>query len=69
MADIKTYTHVRLLEDPEPLKERFEIRVSTFIEFDDDPGRRAISRKPSKKQALERAKEIAKSERIRTSGS
>lgn len=68
MREIKTYTHVRLLEDPEPLKERYEIRTSIFIEFDDNPGRRAISKKPSKEEALAKAKEIALAERARTGG-
>ena len=55
----KPYTHVRLIEDKGPL-ERFEIRVSTFVEFDENPGRRAISGKPDKEQALQIAKELAK---------
>lgn len=65
MPNHKPYTHVRLILDDGP-KERFEIRVSTFIEFDDNAGRRAISGKPTKKQALEKAQEIARSERART---
>jgi hypothetical protein len=59
------YTHVRLIADDGP-KSRFEVRVSTFIEFDENAGRRAISGHPSRAQALERAKQIARSERVRT---
>lgn len=65
MSDQKPYTHVRLIRDDGP-RHRFEIRVSTFIEFDDNAGRRAISGKPTQAQALDQAKEIARSERIRT---
>lgn len=68
MPNHKPYTHVTLHEDPEPLKGRYEIRVSTFVEFDDDPGMRVISGRPSKAQALEQAKEIARRERARTGG-
>jgi hypothetical protein len=42
------------------------VRVSTFIEFDDNPGRRAISGHLSRAQALEQAKQIARNERVRT---
>jgi hypothetical protein len=59
------YTYVRLLADDGP-KSRFEVRVSTFIEFDDNPGRRAISGHLSRAQALEQAKQIARNERVRT---
>lgn len=65
MPDRKPYTHVRLIFHEAGI-ERYEVRVSTFIEFDENPGRRAINLKPTKKQALEQAKEIANSERIRT---
>lgn len=68
MPEIKTYTHVTLKDHSDPLIERFEIRVSTFIEYETDPGRRAVNKKPTKKRAEEIAKEIARSERIRTSG-
>lgn len=61
---VKTYTHVRLIPDDGP-KHRFEIRVSTFIEFDDDAGRRAVNLKPTRAEALEQAKEIARAERAR----
>jgi hypothetical protein len=44
--------------------DRYEIRVSTFIEYDDNPGRRAINGKPTKEQALQMAKEIARQKRI-----
>jgi hypothetical protein len=65
MPNHKPYTHVRPILD-DGIKERYEVRVSTFIEFDSDPGRRAISQKPSKEDAEAAAKEIARKERIRT---
>lgn len=67
MPDRKPYTYVRLLLDEEKLN-RYEIRTSVFIEFDDDAGRRAVNGKPTKKQALEQAQEIARRERARTGG-
>ena len=67
MRDQKPYTHVRLiLSNDGGLNQRYEIRVSTFVQFDENPGRRSITGHPSKKQAEEIAKEIARSERIRT---
>ncbi|WP_339033596.1 hypothetical protein WHZ78_17545 [Bradyrhizobium symbiodeficiens] len=61
------YTHVRLIcSDDGGLNHRYEIRVSTFVAFDVDPGRRAVTRNPTKDQAEEIAKKIAKSERDRT---
>lgn len=68
MPDRKPYTHVRLILDEGGIH-RYEIRVSTFVEFDENAGRRAVTGKPTKKQALEIAKEIARSERVRTSES
>lgn len=68
MPEIKTYTHVTLKENPDPLIERFEIRVSTFIEYETDKGRRAINKKPTREEALEQATEIARRERARTGG-
>lgn len=65
MAERKPYTHVRLILDDHKLH-RFEVRVSTFVEFDDNAGRRAVNGKPTKKQALEFAQEIARSEKVRT---
>ena len=65
MPDRQPYTHVRLILDEGGIA-RYEIRVSTFVEFDDDAGRRAVTGKPTKKQALEIAKEIARSEKART---
>lgn len=62
---IKPYTHVRLIQDDDKLH-RFEIRVSTFIEYDDNAGRRAVNGKPTKKQALEEAQRIARNEKVRT---
>lgn len=61
----KPYTHVRLIADDGP-RSRFEVRVSTFIEFDNDAGRRAISGHPTREQALEQAKEFARREQART---
>lgn len=67
--DPKPYTYVRLIcSDDGGLNQRFEVRVSTFIQFDDDPGRRAVNMKPTKAQAMEIAKEIARSELARTGG-
>lgn len=67
MPNHKPYTHVRLIQDDDGnIKQRFEVRVSTFVEFDDNAGRRAVSGLPTKKQAMEIAQEIARSERIRT---
>lgn len=68
MPDRKPYTHVRLILDEGGIA-RYEIRVSTFVEFDENAGRRAVTGKPTKEQALEIAKEIARSERVRTSES
>lgn len=67
---VKPYTHVRLIphEAEDGLMHRFEIRTSTFIEFDENPGRRAVSLKPTRAEAMEAAKEIAKAERERTGG-
>lgn len=67
MAEIKTYTHVRLIED-DSLKERFEIRVSTFIEYDENPGRRAISGKPCREEALAAARKLAREAQDRLDG-
>jgi hypothetical protein len=69
MSKHAPYTHVRLIQhDDGNLNQRFEIRVSTFIEFDDNAGRRAVTGAPTKKQALEMAQEIARRERARTGG-
>ena len=65
MPDRKPYTYVRLILDEGDALNRYEIRVSTFVEFDDNPGRRAVTGKPTKKQALEIAKEIAQRERAK----
>jgi hypothetical protein len=67
MPDRKPYTHVRLILDEGGIA-RYEIRVSTFVEFDDNAGRRAISGKPTKKQAEVIAKEIARREKARAGG-
>lgn len=64
MPERQPYTHVRLILDDGPLN-RFEIRTSIFVEFDDNHGRRAITGKPTKKQALEIAQEIARREQAR----
>ena len=68
MTDRKPYTYVRLIFDENDALNRYEIRVSTFVEFDDDAGRRAVTGKPTKEQALEIAKEIARSEKARSGG-
>ncbi|MFK4507660.1 hypothetical protein IQ17_03317 [Bradyrhizobium daqingense] len=61
------YTHVRLIcSDDGGLNHRYEIRVSTFVQFDENAGRRSISGLPSKNEAEEIAKAIARSERDRT---
>ena len=67
MPEPKPYTHVRLIccDDGE-LNYRYEIRVSTFVQFDENPGRRSITGHPSKKEAEKIAKEIARNERART---
>lgn len=65
MPESKTYTYVRLLEDKGGIA-RYEVRTSTFIEYDENPGRRAVNGKPDKKRALEIAQEIARSEKART---
>lgn len=63
----KPYTHVRLIRHCDGgLNQRFEIRVSTFVQFDDNAGRRAVTGHPTQKQAEQTAKEIARSERMRT---
>ncbi|MHB0785602.1 hypothetical protein [Bradyrhizobium sp. 5.13L] len=54
-------TIVRLI----PHEESFEVRVSTFVYFDDNPGRRSINGRPSRQDAEEQAKEIARAERAR----
>jgi hypothetical protein len=69
MIDPTPYIHVRLICcDDGDLNHRYEIRVSTFVQFDENPGRRSITGHPSKKQAEEIAKQIARSERARTGG-
>lgn len=62
LPDPKPYSYVRLYEDKGGIA-RYEVRVSTYIEFDDNAGRRAISGLPSKTQALQQAKELARSRR------
>lgn len=66
MPEQKPYTHVRLILDKSDALNRYEIRVSHYVEFDENPGRRAINKKPSKKAALEIAKEIARREKARS---
>ncbi|MCK1668684.1 hypothetical protein [Bradyrhizobium sp. 153] len=46
-----------------PHEESIEVRVSTFIYFDDDPGRRSINGRVSRDDAVEEAKRIASAER------
>jgi hypothetical protein len=62
-ATKEAYIHVRLIQDK--TRDRFEIRVSTFVEYDDNAGRRAVSGLPEKR-ALVIAQEIARSEQART---
>lgn len=52
-------TVVRLIQHDES----FEVRVSTFVYFDDVAGRRAISGRPTREKALEEATRIARQER------
>lgn len=67
IPDPKPYTHVRLiLCNDGGLNQRYEVRVSTFVQFDENPGRRSITGAPSQKAAEEIAKEIARSEQVRT---
>ncbi len=67
MPEKKPYTHVRLIcSDDGRLNQRYEIRVSTFVQFDDNPGRRSVTGAPSKAEAEEIAKEIARNERAPT---
>lgn len=69
IPDPKPYTHVRLIcEDDGNLNQRYEIRVSTFVQFDSNAGRRAVTGHPTKKQAETIAREIARRERARTGG-
>jgi hypothetical protein len=64
MPDRKPYTHVRLILEEEPLR-RYEVRVSHYVEYDDNPGRRAVTGKPTKEEALEQAREIARAEQAK----
>lgn len=64
LPDPKPYTHVRLIEDKER-GDRYEVRISTFVEFDDNASRRAITGRPTKERALEIAKEIARENRVK----
>jgi hypothetical protein len=69
MSKHKPYTYVRLIcSDDGDMNQRYEVRVSTFVQFDENAGRRAISLQPSKKQALAQAQEIARCELARTGG-
>lgn len=69
MPDPKPYTHVRLIcDDDGDLNQRYKVRVSTFVQFDDNPGRRAVTGHPSKAEAEAIARQIARSERARTGG-
>jgi hypothetical protein len=63
LPEPKPYTRVRLIEDKNR-PGRYEVRVSTYVEFDENPGRRAISGKPDKEQALKTAKAIARGRRL-----
>lgn len=67
MPERKPYTHVRLILNESDALDRYEVRVSHFVEWDESPGRRAVTGKPSKAEALEIAKEIARRERAKES--
>ena len=43
--------------------ESYEVRVSQFLYFDDNPGRRSINNRMSPKEAEEAAKALARTER------
>ena len=45
--------------------ESYEVRVSRFFYFDDNPGRRSINNRMSPKEAEEAAKALARTERHR----
>ena len=67
MQEKRPYANVRLIQhDDGNLNQRFEIRVSTFVQFDDNADRCAISGHPTKEKALELALQIARCERIKT---
>lgn len=68
MPDKKPYTYVRIKEQKTGLV-RIEVRVSTYIEYDENPGRRAISGLPSRDEAIKTAKRLAEAEIVRTGGS
>jgi len=69
IPDPKPYSIVRLLcRDDGNLNQCYEVRVSIFVQFDENPGRRDITRHPSKAQAEQIAKNIARVERDRIGG-
>jgi hypothetical protein len=47
MPDQKPYTHVRLiLSNDGHINQRYEVRVSTFVQFDDDARQARGNRRP-----------------------
>ena len=48
--------------------ESYEVRVSRFFYFDDNPGRRSINNRMSPEQAEDEAKKRARTERKRLEG-
>ena len=53
----KPYTTVQII----PHEESFEVRVSAFFYFDNDPGRRAVSGREDQETAKAKAQEFARS--------
>ena len=58
---MRTQTIVRLIKGAES----YEVRTSTFVYFDDDASRRAVSGRPTPEAAEAHAKHLAKAERDR----
>lgn len=52
---------IRIIPHPESV----EVRVSTFIYFDDDPGRRSVTGRLTRQQAEDAAKTLARAKRPR----
>ncbi|MET4240241.1 hypothetical protein [Bradyrhizobium sp. RT10b] len=46
-----------------PHEESIEVRVSTYVYFDDNPGRRSINGRVSRDEAVAEAKRIAREAR------
>lgn len=54
----KPHRVVRLIQH----EESFEVRVSHFVYFDDDAGRRAVSGRLTREAALDQAQQLARDE-------